>query len=234
MSYTFLARALALAQCANLFILCNLVLGQKNAVSNDVKDNGRPSVPVDHQDLKWNIITPAGAVSGPYRIDDLKCVTEVLPFYSQYLMVRKGASRNSAITIHDAIDKENTKIATTDITEGNEENNGQIFDKQLEALMIKENNGQISDKQLEALMKDLRETCILAATPQPATICEEDPKWNILLSGGVEKGPYSLRSLKGVHDISSTSSQYIKVWNEGESKETAITLSDALKLLSQK
>ncbi|XP_074379700.1 uncharacterized protein LOC141720905 isoform X2 [Apium graveolens] len=50
-------------------------------VSNDVKDNGRPSVPVDHQDLKWNIITPAGAVSGPYQIDDLKCVTKVLPFY---------------------------------------------------------------------------------------------------------------------------------------------------------
>ncbi|XP_074362726.1 uncharacterized protein LOC141703003 isoform X2 [Apium graveolens] len=44
-------------------------------VSNDVKDNGRPSVPVDHQDLKWNIITPARVVSGPYHIDDLKCMS---------------------------------------------------------------------------------------------------------------------------------------------------------------
>lgn len=63
---------------------------------------------------------------------------------------------------------------------------------------------------------------------------EEDPEWNILLSGGVEKGPYSLESLRGVHDISSTSSHYIKVWKEGQSKDTAITLPDALILLSQK
>lgn len=57
-------------------------------------------------------------MSGPYSIDDLKCVTEVLPLYSQYLMVRKGASRNAAIGIHDLIDQENTENATTNVTEG--------------------------------------------------------------------------------------------------------------------
>lgn len=85
------------------------------SVNNDVQDNRPPSIPLDHQDLKWNIITPAGAVSGPYQIDVLKCVTEILPFYSQHLMVQKGASRNAAIRIYDAMDQEN---ATTTVTEG--------------------------------------------------------------------------------------------------------------------
>lgn len=88
------------------------------SVNNDVQDNSPPSVPFDHQDLKWNIITPAGVVSGPYRIDDLKCVTEVLPFYSQSLMVRKGGSRNAAIRIHDAVNQENTENVTTNVTKG--------------------------------------------------------------------------------------------------------------------
>lgn len=87
---------------------------------------------------------------------------------------------------------------------------------------------------MDTILKDLPELYISTTTPEPITMSEEDPKWNILLPGLVGKGPYSLKNLRCLHDISSSSSQHIKVWKEGENKDTAMTLPNALKLFSQK
>ncbi|KAK1402421.1 hypothetical protein POM88_002026 [Heracleum sosnowskyi] len=87
-----------------------------------LEDKGQPSIPLDDQDLKWNVITPEGVVSGPYPLDGLKGIVEVLPFYSQYLMVWKGADRNAAIKIQDAIDQENRENTVTEGEKQEEDN----------------------------------------------------------------------------------------------------------------